>query len=247
MQHFNQILNEVSADYFMLFHDDDVMLPGCLNSLMHGYFRQKNIAAVGGNSAIIIKNFVCHGKLFIGSGKNVLVRNPRELLMRYFLTLYNSPFPSYLYYRPAVGDLRLPTDLGKHADVIFLAEVARRGNILMLPEVVMHYRLHESQDSAAYSFKDRRIFVNWVVGKRYFKICSPEIRFYRLIGLMQKLRKRSCNKPRLTIRLLTALAVQYVKHFRLQFFFLFIRLAQRILQNWYLQRKIANANHERGL
>ncbi len=236
LQHFNQILGEVSADYFMLFHDDDLMLPGCLSDLIRGFTGSARPVAVGGNATLLLNRFASSRK-YITAGRNILIRRPDDLIRRYFTSEDYAPFPSYLYCRAAMGNLRLATDRGKHADVIFLAELCRLGPLLMLNQVVMQYRLHPAQDTSICSLDDRRSLVNWACSHSEIKRQDPEVRFYRLNGLIEKTRQRKNASKRLFFRLLLAMAILHAKFFRLQFFFLFIRLAQRIIQSWVMRQK----------
>lgn len=231
LRHFNQILDEVDADYFMLFHDDDLMLPGCLSDLMRGFMSKCRPLAVGGNATMLFNRFASNRK-YITAGRDILLKRPADLIRRYFISEDYSPFPSYLYYRPAMGDLRLLTDHGKHADVIFLAEICRRGPLLMRQKVVMQYRLHPAQDTSVCSLNDRRALVRWACEHAEIDRRSPEVRFYRLNGLIEKARQQKRSTGRRRLRLLLAMVIMHLKFFHLQFFFLFIRLAQRVIQSW---------------
>ncbi|MDD2999571.1 MAG: glycosyltransferase family A protein, partial [Candidatus Riflebacteria bacterium] len=209
MEHFNRVLDEVSADYFMLFHDDDIMKPDCLASLMRGFAAYIGLVAVGGNATMIFNRFVSSRK-FICASENILIKRPSDLVRRYFTSEEYAPFPSYLYYRPSLNMLRMKTDCGKHADVIFLAQACGFGPILMLNKVVMQYRLHQAQDTAVCRLADRRALVEWACNNAGIDRKSPEVRFYRLNGLIEKVRQLKSPSARLRTRLFFAMAVLHL-------------------------------------
>lgn len=230
MHHFNQVLSEVRADFFMLFHDDDIMLPNCLSTLMQGFAGNCRLSAVGGNATKILNNFASNRK-FICRQKNTLIRRPEDLIRRYLSFGEYSPFPSYLYYRPFVDGLRLKTDCGKHADVVFLAEICMHGSVLMLKEVVMKYRMHSTQDSSSCVLSDRQTLINWVCQNTHLKRRNPEILLYRLVSLIEKNDQSGRSWCKRKCYLICYIFKLYLRYFQLQLFFLFIRMARRILWN----------------
>ena len=239
MHHFNQVLSEVRSDYFMLFHDDDIMLPNCLSTLMQGFAGNCRLSAVGGNATMIYNNFSSNRK-FICRQHGMLIRKPSDLVKQYFVSGDYSPFPSYLYYRPLISDLRMKTNCGKHADVIFLAEVCMRGSILMMQQLVMRYRQHVLQDSSSCSLPERQALIKWVCNNTTLDRKSPEVKFYRLVGLIEKTNQQEHRSVRRSFYLFYMLAILHLRHFRLQFFFLFIRLAQRVVQKICLRHNAFN-------
>ena len=239
LQHFNQVIGEVESDYFMMFHDDDIMLPGCLSTLIKGFNSNSRVAAVGGNARMIFNTFLSNRK-FICTDRDIVIADPARFLRQHLVHCNYSPFPAFLYFKPLLKNLFLEQNLGKHADVIFLSEVCRRGKVLMLKDVVMNYRIHSRQDSSTNEQKDRKLLINWICKNNYLKKSSPEVKVYRLRGLIQELRERKDNRLSLKLRVHAALALVYFKYFRLQFLYQFIRLAQIILRKICLQKKSHN-------
>ncbi len=236
LQHFNQVLSEVQADYFMLFHDDDIMLPGCLNALIKPMLARSDLAAVAGNARFLYGRKLSNRK-FIHSQRDLLIDSPAKLLRRYFTSSDYAPFPSYLYRRSALHEARLRPELGKHCDVVFLSHFCENQKIVMLKDVVMHYRIHLQQDSAVCNLSDRRALYQWSVNCGYFAKDSPEIRFYRLIGLLDRTIQTGEKKYRRLVPILCELAFLHLRFFPLQFFLLFIRLSQRVIKNLFMRSR----------
>jgi len=206
---------------------------------MQGFAGNCRLSAVGGNATKILNNFASNRK-FICRQHGILIRKPFDLVKRYFVSGDYSPFPSYLYYRPLISELRMKTNCGKHADVIFLAEVCMRGSILMISKVIMRYRLHISQDSSKCSLPERQALIKWVCKNTALNRRSPEVKFYRLVGLIEMTKQQQHRSVRRSLYLFYLLVILHLRHFRLQFFFLFIRLAQRVVQKMFLQHNVCN-------
>lgn len=236
--HFNLVLQEASADYFMLFHDDDVMLPDCLETLLEGFFFNKNLIAVGGNAKIIYNSSVSNIKI-ITKEQNLLIKSPKALLRRYLLSLGISPFPSYMYSKMLLGDLTFEPDKGKHSDVIFLATACLKGRLLMKKDLVMLYRVHANQDSEAFNFSDRSLLSTWCVKNGYFSKQEPEIKIYRLTCILRKLIRKNRLKFNLIVKLSLALLLMYIKCDHSQFFSVFIVIWKIIVKRLWARKSVA--------
>ena len=163
LEHFNLCLDEVSTDYFCLFHDDDLMLP----SFVENFFKAQNKfphAAAFGNNAIAEKNGV-KGKIFFQSvGPYTIVLTPKVLAEKYFSRhqLGVAPFPSYVYKKSAIKSLHFHPGWGKYGDVTWLLSVACHGEIVWLNKPLMVYRLHDGNDSLTESRRDRLRFLAFI-------------------------------------------------------------------------------------
>ncbi len=144
IEHFSTVLQEAkSSSYFMLFHDDDILLPTALSELMRSFEHGENVGAVGCN-AIRLEKHIKTKKLFIKSDKNLLLQTPKEFAELY-LNFYpgHAPFSSYIYKSSAIKQATLnPKKGGKHSDVTFLLDVIEHSRILMLAQPLMLYRIH---------------------------------------------------------------------------------------------------------
>jgi len=146
--HFKAVLSDVKAPYFMLFHDDDIMLPGMIGRLYEEISSSELICAVAPNAYLKMRGFV--GRCCVRPRSNLWIYSPRDLFLRYCLLQGVAPFPGYLYrtsvYQSNLGPLSSPA--GKYSDVTFVASGLEKGNVLWLSEPLMFYRRHPTNDSA---------------------------------------------------------------------------------------------------
>ena len=54
--HHRAIINEVSSEFFMLFHDDDIMLPNLVQNLYTEISRDDDVVAVGSNALLFYQD-----------------------------------------------------------------------------------------------------------------------------------------------------------------------------------------------
>lgn len=154
--HFNQCLNEATADYVCLFHDDDLLSPRYTECILDAIGQHPDAAAIGTNAWIAEDGEPLHLS-FKTTGKTHLVHAARQLAAHYFSRYQPgiAPFPGYVYSTARVGNLRFDPAGGKYADVSWLLRVADRGGIVWIVEPLMTYRLHASNDSRQESIGDR--------------------------------------------------------------------------------------------
>lgn len=153
IDHFNKVLEDAeSSQFFMLFHDDDILLPGALKSLM-GAFESSTVAV--GSNAYILKDNKVTKKLLAPKAKSLSTQNSGSLAESYLDdNLWHPAFPSYIYKSSSVKGIRFDRKRGrKYCDVTFLMDLAEKGQIKMLAEPLMQYRLHSSSDSASFDIK----------------------------------------------------------------------------------------------
>ncbi len=149
LNHANKIIEEVTADYFMMFHDDDIMLPTMVTKLMRFILSQTRLTAVGSNAYILNSDKLTNKKFNPHLQSDILISNPTMLSQHYMISkLGHIPFPSYLYRTSGVKNLRMNWKNGqKHADVVYLLEIAKSGTIGWLKDCEMYYRRHGANGS----------------------------------------------------------------------------------------------------
>ncbi len=181
LAHFNAILSEVKSDYFMIFHDDDIMEPDCLEQLYRIIKVNPDIVAVGGNASIFWnERKMSTGKFINKKGSSTLISTPDEIANSYLTFSSIAPFPSYLYRTRLVGNTRLNFEEGgKHADVSFLIKLLENGSILWTHRCVMKYRKHSNQDSQGTDLKDMRELIRFICKRTNIKQTSYDVRYYR--------------------------------------------------------------------
>lgn len=153
IEHINLVHEEVTDDYYMIFHDDDRMLPDMISSLISKMIEGKNVVAVGSN-AFIEKNGTMTDRLFMRSKKDISFSN-EVTLAKMFLKNTFPPFPSFLYAHKLIKDIRLDVSLGgKYSDSSFITRLAQNGSVIFCSQPLMIYSFHASQDSAHHDYKE---------------------------------------------------------------------------------------------
>ena len=143
-KHFETVFGEVTAEFFVVFHDDDVMLEGYVQRMYDQIKGDLNCAALGCNAYVYGNN----SKLY-STHKSDRIENQAKLLRGYFgIKTSCPPFPSYMYRSSLVKGLANDnSEAGKYSDVTFLCKVLERGCIRWVSEPNMIYRFHNNNDS----------------------------------------------------------------------------------------------------
>jgi glycosyltransferase involved in cell wall biosynthesis len=157
LAHFNSCIDEATSDYFCLFHDDDWMHPDFVNQTMKALDAHPQVVACACNAKIETMGEIGARTSFRALGKLVWIPTVRDLARRYFSRAQSgiAPFPAYIYRRSLVGDVRVPVDGGKYADVTLLLELATKGPVLWLNEALMTYRIHGANVGTSENMRDR--------------------------------------------------------------------------------------------
>jgi len=148
IQHLNLILNESSYQYLMMFHDDDLLMPNCINEILNVYLQYPHLSAVGINSFIISDNIINNKISFFKSkSKYEFFSSKNDLLKRYasFLPRNIAPFPGYVYNMSKIKGIMFNENIaGRCSDVPFLFDILDIGQIVWISKPFMYYREHES-------------------------------------------------------------------------------------------------------
>lgn len=143
IEHCNQILSEVTAPYFMMFHDDDVLQKNALQKLIAG-FQSDQIVAVGAN-AFILNHTELTTKLFNPDLRaDITLHQPEALTERYLASAVgNVPFSGYLFKSEVAKRHRFSFKEGnKYANASFLLKLSAEGPIVWLADTLVIYRKH---------------------------------------------------------------------------------------------------------
>jgi glycosyltransferase involved in cell wall biosynthesis len=145
IEHLVRIFSELTAQYVVVFHDDDVMRHDFISTLKHYLDVHPNCIAVACN-ALVIRSETKSSTPYMGRfNQTVEISSSHELLKHYaeLVDVGPAPFPSYMYRREALVGLQLDdAEGGKYSDVALLLKIAQRGVIAWLPDTLMHYRIH---------------------------------------------------------------------------------------------------------
>ena len=157
LDHFNTIIRNCSDyKYVMLFHDDDILLPAAAKDITSKLDQNPDAVAVACNAFIIKNTTVTELLLCPRMKQDYTISSQIQLMRRYFLRrLDHPPFPSYVYRTHFIKSLTLETkDGGKYSDAAFLIKLIQSGKFIWLHQPLMHYRIHQSNDSAQHSLGD---------------------------------------------------------------------------------------------
>lgn len=160
LEHFNIVLREVDTDFFMIFHDDDIMGENTITKSL-AYFTHSTVA-VSSNAYILKNDEKTTKKLVKDHYTPVPITTKKELLDCFMLRRGGPPFPSYLY-RRVVSQLQLDLRYKKHGDVHFISKILDYGSIYFIKEPLFYYRLHNGQDSFYSDFIGMSRLVNYSV------------------------------------------------------------------------------------
>lgn len=177
VEHLVSAINEASTDYFMVFHDDDEMLPDLVEELYNTISVDERYVGAGAN-AYVVKN---GKKKVYSSHKNAVIQDGEVLIKRY-VDKTIAPFPSYMYHRKVMGDIRPDYDKqgGKYCDVSFLFNLAQHGPILYVGKPLMIYNLHPEQDSAHFDFLKHIQLTNYLIKNIHNKSLINDYRIYQI-------------------------------------------------------------------
>ncbi len=189
IDHLNLILSEINEDYFMIFHDDDLMLPQMLEVLYKKINFKPDIVAVGSN-AFLNKYGIEKSILFFKTKNDIIISKPAELVEEYFRYRTYAPFPSYLYKKTVSDRCRLnPQNGGKYSDLSFLVDILNLGKIFITSTPTMKYFIHSNQDTSSHIFIDKLKMIDYVTKKSKLKRKDVLIKRSRVDNIYLELKK----------------------------------------------------------
>lgn len=185
IEHFKLVLTEISSDYFMIFHDDDIMKEGLISELISGF--ESSTVAVACNAYILNGNKFTN-KIYSSTFKfNQIISKKSYLLGLYINRGRYVPFPGHIY-KSEVAKIEIPDGFGKHSDVIFLTRVLELGGIKVLAVPLYYYRLHSEQDSFESDFLSKTKLIRFILNECNFKRTEQSIVACRLQIMYDELR-----------------------------------------------------------
>ena len=175
LEHFNRCIDEVNADYYCLFHDDDIMAPSFVESMLKFIREHPNKAAYACNAYIETDGKIEKRLAFLSQKQYEAFDGPKRLARRYFSRNQSgiAPNPSYIYNSRIVDKQRFIVDGGKYADVSLLLDIAQVGPIIWINKPLMTYRMHGNNIGSVESFPDRLRFLAYL--KKHKEIFGQEV------------------------------------------------------------------------
>lgn len=188
LEHFKAILQESTADFITLFHDDDLLLPGYIDKMTARLMANPGASAVACNGFVLDGETLTARKMMGPASVDSVFKNP-EALLKPYMRLAGAgpaPFPAYMYRTSKVRGLFLdPAKGGKYADVSFLAEVARRGDVLTLVEPLMAYRVHANNDNVTEHIGQRLKLMRFILSSTSLTRRSTSVRHFKFRYLLR--------------------------------------------------------------
>lgn len=158
-KHIKKVISELSAEFIVLFHDDDVLLPNYCQKMMEVMQASPTVAAVGCNALILRQGITTNTKAFSRFISRQTFYDEKTFLEQYFVDdgLGVAPFPSYMYRISSLDRSEFNTkDGGKYSDGPFVSKKIRFGPIIWITDVLMLYRRHRDNDSGTLNINDYR-------------------------------------------------------------------------------------------
>ena len=162
VDHFNLCKNEVTADYYMLFHDDDTMIPGCLMQMMKVADAHPECICISGNAYKVDDDQVMIGP-FRKVRRDYIEEDVKKLASDY-LKGVGLPFPAHIYRKDAQ---LIPIDYnkgGKHSDTTYLVDLIKVAPFYMGFSIfALNYTTGSNQDSAVFNVSERRSLLKYIM------------------------------------------------------------------------------------
>jgi hypothetical protein len=185
LEHFSAIVDEAKAEYLVMFHDDDIMSPNYVSTLLPYIEANPTISAVGCNAEFIDKNGKAIGIFFLRDlNEPLLISECSQFILPYLVGINKStgmvPFPSYIYRRKYICNSFVNYKHGgKYSDVTFLLKILQRAVMVWHPEPLMYYRNHGANDSAIESIPDKLSLIRYLTTQESLDRKSPEMRYFK--------------------------------------------------------------------
>ena len=196
ISHFNTILTEVESELFMIFHDDDVMLPKMIERLHKAIQEDISLIAVGANAYRNINNKTTN-KLCLNTDPNDLIITDKVNMANNYLKVEGGivPFPSYLYRKKVAETMHFNLiQGGKYCDAAFIINLLSHGHVKFLTDPLMIYYVYGSQDSQTNNFLDRLKLIKFFQQSTGYTKDHFLIRRYRIMNVSEELREKLKNK-----------------------------------------------------
>ena len=164
-EHLKIVISELSSEYAVLFHDDDVMHPDYVKNMSLFLVNiNQAVSAVGCNAFIFKKNILKCAQQMHDFESVKLFNSQSDFLSQYLFGMGGkAPFPSYIYNTKFLKKISITSlPCGKHGDVTLLSSLLDYAPIFWLPDSLMYLRLHASNDNNIYSVPNRICLLNYM-------------------------------------------------------------------------------------
>jgi glycosyltransferase involved in cell wall biosynthesis len=161
IDHYEAIISELSGDYAIFFHDDDILEPDYLVHILAAFNDHPRASAIGCNATLIDENGEAFARLN-NHQCNLTFLHPKQFLLKYLPSLNReqgvAAFPSYCYKKRVLTPncIQHIRHAGRTADVFLLLESLKSGPLVWLSQPLMRYRVHTGSDSRGLGIRDYR-------------------------------------------------------------------------------------------
>ena len=192
--HFNCILETNTSEYFMLFHDDDEMLPNMVSSLYEYLSSHDVVSAVGCNAYLNINGKNTKKKKF--SSTTIKKMDNSEGVVRQYAINEIAPFPSFMYRKSRIAGIKMDwLKGGKYCDCSSISTIANRGGVVYLPQCYMSYFISPSQDSQHHEFLQYLSLIKFLSTQVEDRNLLLNMRIFNIYNYLRDLQMKTGDIP----------------------------------------------------
>ena len=232
IEHFQKAIFLVSTPYFVLFHDDDVMEPEYIETILSQFRLTPNAAAVATNGIIIDSSgtrieagVTGNSHVFSARSDKVIFREKYQFVRQYLAGDFGGAanFSSYAYNSELIRGIS--PDLSKcrhYFDTLFLSQILERGPIIWMNAPLVRLRQHDATVSSACGVRDYKSFVSFISKDLGNTIKQIHIDEYHFANLYVALEKRDRGIPPAALR------------------FFILTFPKLVISSWSFRRRVFN-------
>jgi cellulose synthase/poly-beta-1,6-N-acetylglucosamine synthase-like glycosyltransferase len=169
--HFQTIIDECSADYLVMFHDDDIMHPNYVRT-MCPILTDSNIVALGCNAYLFSAKLLNNLRKMHNFKSLKIFDNQKDFLECYLIGNGGvAPYSGYMYKTEFIK--KIQANIFFHGDVINLSSLLDFGSIGVLPEALMYYRVHSGGSSRNENILGRKKLLNYMFSQGVDSSSTP--------------------------------------------------------------------------
>jgi glycosyltransferase involved in cell wall biosynthesis len=161
--HFQAIIDDCSADYLVMFHDDDIMHPNYVRTMLP-ILIDNNIVALGCNAYLFRSKLLNNLRKMHNFQSLKIFDNHKDFLECYLVGNGGiAPYPGYMYKTEFIKKTKASTFY--YGDVNNLSNLLNFGSIGVVPDALMYYRVHSGNSSRHENILDRKKLLNYMFSK----------------------------------------------------------------------------------
>jgi len=206
IEHLRKVITSVVTPYFVMFHDDDIMEPEYVRTILKQFSATPHAAAVGTNGIMInsvgtqiMSGPTGNAHVFACTDDNSIFREKNKFLLQYLAGDFGGAanFSSYAYNTEIIKGIY--PDITKcryYFDTMFLSQILERGPIIWINEPLVRLRIHSGAlSSSATGVLDYKSFINLIPKEFGNEIEQIYIDEYHCTDLYATLEKRGRGIP----------------------------------------------------